>query len=147
MYQDMEKWAEIRRRVLTGKISKRKACSEYDIHWDTLQKMLEYPEPPGYRQKQPRKKPKLEPFLPIIHEILKADQQAPRKQRHKAQRIFERLRDEYGFAGGLTIVKDAVRAWRTGSPFKLSLDCSRLCIRLSSANLRSSLDFVHAQGD
>ena len=110
----MERWAEIRRRVLTGEISKRKACREYDIHWDTLQKMLEHPEPPGYRQKQPRKKPKLEPFLPIIHEILKADQQAPRKQRHKATRIFERLRDEYEFTGGLTIVKDAVRAWRTG---------------------------------
>ncbi len=31
------------------------------------------------------------------------------KQRHKAKRIFERLRDEHGFAGGQTIVKDYVR--------------------------------------
>ncbi len=38
--QDMEKWIEIRRRVLGGEISKRAACDEYDIHWDTLKKIL-----------------------------------------------------------------------------------------------------------
>ena len=32
-----------------------------------------------------------------------------RKQRHTAKRIFERLRDEHGFTGGYTIVKDHVR--------------------------------------
>ena len=36
----------------------------------------------------------------------------PRKQRHTAHRIFERLRDEHGFAGGYTIVKDYVRSRR-----------------------------------
>ena len=54
----------------------------------------------------------IEPFLPTIHEILEADKAAPRKQRHTAIRIFERLRDEHGFTGGYTVVKDAVRAWK-----------------------------------
>jgi hypothetical protein len=36
----MEKWAEIRRRVLSDEISKRTACTEYEIHWDTLKKIL-----------------------------------------------------------------------------------------------------------
>jgi hypothetical protein len=27
-------------------------------------------------------------------------------------RIFRQLRDEHGYTGGLTVVKDAVRAWR-----------------------------------
>ena len=58
------------------------------------------------------RKPKLEKFLPIIHEILRQDQRAPKKQRHTAQRIFERLRDEHRYDGGLTIVKDAVRGWK-----------------------------------
>src|SRR5262249_2270108 len=40
------------------------------------------------------------------------DQQAPPKQRHTAKRIFERLRDEHGYTGRLTVVKDAVRALR-----------------------------------
>ncbi|MEM9360038.1 MAG: IS21 family transposase [Pseudomonadota bacterium] len=37
---------------------------------------------------------------------------APRKQRHTARRIFERLRDEHGFTGGITIVTDYVREAR-----------------------------------
>src|SRR3982075_2790163 len=34
-----------------------------------------------------------------------------KKQQHTAKRIFERLRDEYGFTGGITIVKDYVAGW------------------------------------
>ena len=37
------------------------------------------------------------------------DRTSHRKQRHTAKRIFDRLRDEYGFTGGYTIVKDYVR--------------------------------------
>ena len=51
-------------------------------------------------------------LLPVIHQILKDDGKAPRKQRHTARRIFERLRDEHGYSGKLTIVKEAVAAWR-----------------------------------
>ena len=108
----MKKWVEIRRRVLTGEMSKRAACAEYGIHWDTLTKILTHAEPPGYRRTKPRSS-KLEPFLPVIHEILDSDRQVHRKQRHTAQRIFERLRDEHDYDGGVTIVKDAVREWRT----------------------------------
>jgi len=108
----MQLWTEIRRRVLAEGLSKRQACREYDLHWHTLTKILGHTEPPGYRQARPRVKRKLEPFLPVIHEILKQDQQAPRKQRHTAQRIFDRLRAEHGYDGGYTMVKDAVRAWR-----------------------------------
>jgi len=32
--------------------------------------------------------------------------QRPLKQRHTSKRIFERLRDDHGYRGGLTIVKD-----------------------------------------
>ena len=115
MYTDMENWAEIRRRVLVDGLSKRAACREYDIHWDTLTKILDHPEPPGYRRTAPRPRPKLDPFLAVIHQILEDDRKAPRKQRHTARRIFERLRDEHGYTGGLTVVKEAVAAWRARS--------------------------------
>jgi len=36
----MELWSEVRRRVLTGELSKRQARKEYGLHWDTLQKIL-----------------------------------------------------------------------------------------------------------
>ena len=115
VYTDMEIWTEVRRRVLTKELSKRAACKEYSIHWDTLTRILEHVEPPGYQQAQPRPKPKIGPFLPIIHKILEDDRQAPRKQRHTAKRIFDRLVAEHQFDGGYTIVKDAVRAWRQQS--------------------------------
>jgi transposase len=108
----MEKWIEIRRKVLANEASKRAICREYKLHWDTLQRILKYPEPPEYQQEEPRKKPKIGEFLPIIHEILASDRQVHRKQRHTAKRIFERLQAEHEYEGGYTGVKDAVRAWR-----------------------------------
>ena len=108
----MELWKEIRRQVLTNELSQRAACLKYSLGWHTLKKILAHAEPPGYRQSKPRLKRKLGTVLPIIHQILEEDRQAPKKQRHTAKRIFERLRDEYGFQGGKTVVKDAVRAWK-----------------------------------
>ena len=54
---------------------------------------------------KPPAKPKLDPFIAMIDRILLDDKSRPRKQQHTAKRIFERLRDECGFTGGLTIVK------------------------------------------
>ena len=85
MFTDMDNWAEIRRRVLVDGLSKRAACHAYDIHWDTLKKILDHPEPPGYRRTAPRPKPKLEAFLPVLHQILEDDKRAPRQQRHTAR--------------------------------------------------------------
>ncbi len=112
MRSDMEFWKEVRRRVLTDELSKRAACKEYGLGWHTLAKILAHDEPPGYRQSRPRRKRKLASFLPIIHQILEDDGQAPKKQRHTAHRIFQRLRDEHDYEGGETVVKDAVRAWK-----------------------------------
>jgi transposase len=108
----MDQWADIRRRVLVDGESKRSVQRHYKLHWKTLQKILGQPEPPGYRQSKPRAKKKLGPFLCVIEQILQQDRHAPPKQRHTAKRVFERLRDEHGYAGGLTVVKEAVHAWR-----------------------------------
>jgi len=71
--------------------------------------MLEYAVPPGYRRQQPIKRPKLGPWLGVIDAILNDDKQRPAKQRHTSKRIFERLKEEHGFTGGYTSVKDYVR--------------------------------------
>jgi transposase len=68
-----------------------------------------YSVPPGYRRQAPVRRPKLDPFIAIIAQWLEADRVVPRKQRHTAKRVFDRLRDEHGFAGGYTIIKDYMR--------------------------------------
>src|ERR1017187_6159015 len=107
MYADMENWSEIRRRVLVEGVSRRQILRETGMHWRTLGKMLKPSGPPGYQQSKPRTKKKLEAYVGRIEQILKGDQAMPRKQRHTAKRIWERLKDE-GFSGGYTIVKDTV---------------------------------------
>ena len=67
----MELWTEVRRRVLTGQLSQRAACREYALGWWTLKKILAHDQPPGYRRKEPKAKPKLSAFLPIIEQILR----------------------------------------------------------------------------
>ena len=108
----MDMWTKVRRSVLTDKLSKRQACEKYNIHWETLQKILANPEPPKRRRQGEREKPVLGPYLAKIHAILDADRAAPKKQRHTAKRIFDRLRDEDGYPGKITVVQDAVRAWK-----------------------------------
>jgi transposase len=112
VFTDMEKWSEIRRRVLVDGLGKRAACRQYGIHYKTLRKILTHPEPPAFRRPERRRPSVLGPLLPVVHQILRDDRRAPGKQRHTAVRIFRRLRDEHGYTGGLTVVKDAVRAWR-----------------------------------
>jgi transposase len=108
MYRDMNDWSEIRRRVLVEGVSRRQILRETKMHWLTLKKILEHSEPPGYRQRTPRPRQKLGDYLERIGQILKEDEAMPRKQRHTAKRIWERLREE-GFTGGYTVVKEAVR--------------------------------------
>ncbi len=108
----MELWSEIRRRVLTGEPSLRQACSEYRLNFRTVRKIVHHPEPPPFHTPQPRPRPVLDPFLPVIRQILDDDRHAPPKQRHTARRIYERLRDEHGYPGCPSIIRDAVRAYK-----------------------------------
>ena len=90
----------------------RETARTFGLHRDAIRKMLSYSVPPGYRRPNPPKRPKLESFTGVIDRILEDDLRRPRKQRHTAKRIFGRLRDEYGFDGQYTVVKDYVREHR-----------------------------------
>jgi transposase len=108
----VESYAAVRRFVFVEGHSRREAARVFGLNRETVAKMCRFSLPPGYTRKEPAAKPKLGPLLPVIDAILEADQTAPVKQRHTAKRIFERLRDEHGFAGGYTVVKDHVRLCR-----------------------------------
>ena len=107
----MEQWADIRRRVLQEGVSKRQILRETGMHWLTLEKILSHSRPPGYRMQELRGRPQLGRYVDRIRDILQSDKEIPRKQRHTAKRIFERLQGE-GYEGGYTGVKDVVRELR-----------------------------------
>ena len=92
--------------VIVEGMSIREAARVFRLHRDTMGKMLAYSVPPGYRQQTSPRRPKLEPYTGVIDQIMEQDHNVPNNQRHTAKRIFERLRDEYGFGGGYTTVKD-----------------------------------------
>lgn len=71
-----------------------------------------HPQPRRYRLTKRKARPTLDPVVAIIDAWLAADQAAPRKQRHTAKRVYDRLVTEHGFAGSERIVRQYVRAWR-----------------------------------
>ena len=135
MYDDMNEWADIRKKVLSGGVSKREILRQTGMHRKTLKKILEHSEPPGYRHKKPRPKKKLGAFLGRIEQILKEDRAMPRKQRHTAKRIWERLQED-GFTGGYTVVKDAVR--------ELTQKNQEVFVPLQHLPGEAQVDFGHA---
>jgi len=104
----VELYAKVRRAVMVDKCSEREAARLFGIHRKTVKKICQYAAPPGYQRKKQPISPKLAPFTGIIDAILEADKQVHVKQRHTAYRIMERLRDEHGFTGKYTIVRNYV---------------------------------------
>jgi len=108
----VEVYARVRRAVQVDGMSIRQAAREFGLSRKTIRKMLQFSLPPGYERKKPVLRPKLGPWLGIIDQILMEDKTQPKKQRHTAQRIFDRLKAEHAYGGGYTIVKDYVRQAR-----------------------------------
>jgi transposase len=107
----VELYGRVRYAVQIEGLSHREAARQFGIDPRTVAKMVKFSVPPGYVRKKPPARPKLDPFILVIDGILLDDKSRPKKQQHTAKRIFERLRDEYGFTGGITIVKDYVAGW------------------------------------
>ena len=108
----VELFRQVRHAVRIEGLSRREAARRFGLDPRTVAKMLAFSVPPGYRRSRPPARPKLDPFVGIIDQILEDDKGRPAKQRHTSKRIFERLRVEPGYVGGLTIVKDYVLGQR-----------------------------------
>jgi transposase len=101
-------YARVRYAVMIEGLSQREAARRFGIDPRTVKKMLNFSVPPGYVRSKPPIRPKLDPFTGIIDRIVEEDKTLSKKQRHTSKRIFERLRDEHGFTGKITIVKDYI---------------------------------------
>ena len=102
---DVADYERIRRVVKIEGKTQRQASEELGHSRKTIAKALAHSSPPDYRRQKPPPRPVLDSFLCIIDAWVEADGQQPRKQRHSGTRIYERLRDEYGFTGSLSAVR------------------------------------------
>src|SRR6201988_1343218 len=87
-------------------LSRREGAWPFGVHRNTITKMLSFSVPHGYRRRERPVSKKLGPHMAWIDAILEEDSKVHKKQRPTAWRIFERLRDEQGFTGGYTIVRE-----------------------------------------
>jgi transposase len=104
----VELYGAVRRAVMVDGLSHREVARRFGVHRNTISKMLQYSAPPGYRRRERPASPKLGPHIAWIDAVLESDRGVHAKQRHTAQRIFDRLRAEEGYTGGYTIVREYV---------------------------------------
>ena len=93
-------------------MSWRRISKEVGVSRQTVRKYAQLedcsPEPPA----RPAAVSKLDPYKPLIGKWLEADRFMPRKQRHTARRVYDRLVEEQGFDGSYQIVQRYVKRWR-----------------------------------
>jgi hypothetical protein len=93
----VELFAVIRRDARVEGASIRELADRYHVHRRTVRQALAGAVPPP-RKTPARTSPRLAPFRAAIDGMLRADLDAPKKQRHTARRVLARLVDEHGAA-------------------------------------------------
>lgn len=102
----------IRKQHLVAGWSIRKISRHLEISRQAVRKALASAEPPRYRRCEPRPCPVMDPYREVVQRWLADDEQAPRKQRHTARRIYDRLVAEHDFRGAASTVRRYVARLR-----------------------------------
>ena len=106
----------IRREYFLNRKSMREIARELHHGRATIRKAIYDPGIPAYKRSVPAPKRTIGPFVEVIQQWLQEDKQRPAKQRHTAKRIYERLREEYGYQGSDRTVRREVRGLRGKVP-------------------------------
>jgi transposase len=116
--EKVELFEQMRREYEFGGQSIRALASRFGVHRRLVRQALACAVPPE-RKRPVRSRPKLELARAFIDEILEADRHAPRKQRHTAHRIHQRLKQELP---EVEIAERTVRQYVQGRKMQLGLD-------------------------
>src|SRR4030088_1027988 len=106
---EVEIYGRVRRAVRVEGRSQRAVAREFGLSRETVRRCSRTQCRQAISGSSRSRAPKRAPWLGVIDTILNDDKQRSAKQRHTAKGIFERLKEEHGFTGGYTIVKDYVR--------------------------------------
>ena len=96
MASRVEQFEQIRRDHAPEGLSIRALAKRHGVHRRAVRQALASAVPPAKRALAVRPAPQLGRYRAIVDEILEADRKAPRKQRHTARRIWQRLVEEHG---------------------------------------------------
>src|ERR1700722_19332941 len=77
-------------------LSVRSLARRFHVHRRDVRQALTSAVPPSRKAAPARAAPKIDPWKPVIEAWLEEDKKAPRKQRHSARRVWQRLREEHG---------------------------------------------------
>jgi transposase len=87
---------QIRRDRRLEQLSIRELAERHGVHRRTVRQALAAAVPPTRKTYPPRRKPAIEPYASVIDGWLIDDRDAPKKQRHTARRVWQRLVVEHG---------------------------------------------------
>ncbi len=106
-----ELFDRIRRDSWQRQLSVRALSRKYGVHRRLVREALSSPVPTP-RRRPVRTSPRMEPYKKTVDAWLRADLEAPRKQRHTVRRIVARIEEEFGEAIPYPTVRDFVAARR-----------------------------------
>ena len=92
----VELFEQIRRDRRAGGSSIRELAGRHHVHRRTVRQALASAVPAPRRPYRRRSRPAIDPYAAVIDSWLIADQEVPRKQRHTARRVWQRLVAEHG---------------------------------------------------
>ncbi len=117
----LEDWTSIRWLHFREGRSTRWIAKEFQISRNTVTKYLEKPDARKYTLNQSRAKPVADQWRSRIEQIIESDKQAPRKQRHTARRIYNRLVEEEGYSGSERTIRLVVADLKNKPAAKASI--------------------------
>jgi transposase len=106
----------IRKKHFVEDWSIRQIARQLKVSRQSVRKAIESAEMPKYHLSEARPNPVMDPYRETIVAWLDADEQAPKKQRHTARRIYQRLIDEHGFVGAESTVRRFVAQLKDKRP-------------------------------
>jgi transposase len=92
----VELFEQIRRDRDVEDLSIRALAERHGVHRRTVRQALKSAVPPARKRPEGRSAPALGPLREVVDGWLRADLEAPRKQRHTARRVWQRLVAEHG---------------------------------------------------
>jgi transposase len=109
----VELFEQIRKDHRAEGTSIRELADRYRVHRRTVRQALESAVPPARKPYSQRPRPAIDAYAGVIDAWLVADREVPRKQRHTARRVWQRLVAEHGAACSEVSVSRYVARRRT----------------------------------